>query len=180
MIENFLLSCDQETPPAEVRGPPYFLSASLCCALPRPVPCPTLFGLRVVLLLILVAGAAAAAERVILHAVGRQLDLHDGRIGRVLLGLLEVLRIHHEQVEIARVDDRLLVGRHARPVRSRFFRLVLVVQHGRLRREVVLDPPRGVAHAGVGALAAGPAALLLLLTAAAAAATALPPPPPRP
>ena len=39
VTDAILLSCDHDTPPTLTRGPPYFLSASLCCALPRPVPC---------------------------------------------------------------------------------------------------------------------------------------------
>src|SRR5262249_45272151 len=69
-----------------------------------------LADLLIVLLLLLTAAApASAAVRVVLFAVGRELRFLDGGIGRILLGELEVLRVHHEEIHAAGEDDRLLV-----------------------------------------------------------------------
>src|SRR5262249_44022115 len=65
-------------------------------------------------------------------------------VRRILLGELEVRRVHHEEVLLACEDDRLLVGRDRRPVRIaavRRFRRVLVVQHDVASDRVVLEPP---------------------------------------
>ncbi len=131
----------------------------------------SLIGLAglLVLQLLLVALSALPVPRiaVVLLAVGRELGLDDGRVIGLLLGQLEVGRIHQEEVVAAREEHRLLVGRDGRPGRVRLLGLELVIEHDRASRQVVLEPPlllRG--------RASGPAPCLGLTAAATAAAAA--------
>ena len=66
--------------------------------------------LLLLLIVLLLSARAVARVAVVLLAVGRELRLLDRGIVRLLLGRLEVLRVHHEEVVAAREDHGLLVG----------------------------------------------------------------------
>ena len=117
--------------------------------------------LLLLLLLVLLVAAATAAARVAVEilAVGRQLDLDDGLVVRVLEGLGVVLRVHHEEVVVAREEDRLVVGRERRPAQRARLGLVVLEQRHPGRGHVVLEVERLVARRrrGSGAASATPA-----------------------
>ena len=93
--------------------------------------------LLVLLELLLVLVVEVAGVAVMLLAVGRQLDLLDGLVVGLLLGQLEALRVHHEQVVAAAEDDGLLVGRDGGPA-GPLERLLVVLEEGELPgRELV-------------------------------------------
>ena len=72
--------------------------------------------LLLLLFFLLARPAARTGEAVVLLAVLRQLRLDDGLVVGILAGLLEIRRVHHEQVVIARKDDRLLVRARQTPI----------------------------------------------------------------
>src|SRR4051812_1552864 len=98
--------------------------------------------LLLLLLLIVLPGADVARVGVVLFTIGRQLRLDDRGIGRRLLRLGEVRRVHHVEVVVAREDDGLAVRRHSGPARTRGRRDVVLVQRHLAAGHVVFEAQR--------------------------------------
>src|SRR4051812_18738696 len=98
--------------------------------------------LLLLLLLIVLSGADVARVGVVLFTIGRQLRFDDRGIGRRLLRLGEVRRVHHEEVVVARENDGLAVGRDGGPARTRGGRDVVLVQRHLAAGHVVFEAQR--------------------------------------
>ncbi len=95
--------------------------------------------LLVLLELFLVLVVEIPGVAVVLLAVGRQLDLLDGLVVGLLLGQLEALGVHQEQVLAAGEDDRLLVGRDRGPAGPLLGGLVVLEERQLAGRQLVSE-----------------------------------------
>src|SRR4051812_2630410 len=98
--------------------------------------------LLLLLLLIVLPGADVARVGVMLFTIGRQLRFDDRGIGRRLLRLGEVRRVHHEEVVVARENNGLAVGRYGGPARTGGGRDVVLVQRHLAAGHVVFEAQR--------------------------------------
>src|SRR3954465_10148201 len=98
--------------------------------------------LLLLLLLIVLPGADVARVGVVLFTIRRQLRFDDRGIGRRLLRLGEVRRVHHVEVVIARENNALAVGRYGGPARTRGRRHVVLVQRHLAAGHVVFEAQR--------------------------------------
>src|SRR4029079_17771749 len=119
--------------------------------------------LLLLLLLIVLAAADGTGVAVVLFAVGGQLLFDDRGVGRRLLRLCVVGRVHRVEVVVAREEHGLAVGRERRPARARRRRDVVFVEPHCRGRQVVLEAQRPVAGRLALRAGAGSALALLLL-----------------